>query len=177
MIWVQFAIAAIIIFIAGSKLSRLGDIIAEKTGISHAWMGAFFLAMMTSLTELVTSSSSVLIEKAPNLALGNIFGSILFNIFLIAVLDLLNGHAPLFSKVGKRIFSSVFISILLLFLVLFFFIFKIRFQLYNVGINSIVIFFAYIISVRFLFKTSHGVIFEPLEEGAVKNTAVKESFK
>ena len=53
-IWLQFITCAALIGFAGPELSRSGDIIAEKTGLSHSWIGLILLATVTSLPELIT---------------------------------------------------------------------------------------------------------------------------
>jgi len=88
MIWIEFIICASFIILAGSLLSKYGDIIAEKTGLGRAWIGAILIAGITSLPELASGVSAVAWLKVPNLAAGAVMGSCLFNLMLIAVMDL-----------------------------------------------------------------------------------------
>jgi len=37
LIWLQFSISAIIILIAGTKLSLYADVVSEKTGLGKGW--------------------------------------------------------------------------------------------------------------------------------------------
>ena len=39
MLWIQFVVSALVIILAGSRLSRYGDIIAEKTGLGGSLVG------------------------------------------------------------------------------------------------------------------------------------------
>ncbi len=87
--WLQFLACAAVITVAGTKLSRYGDIIAEKTGISASWVGLVLLAGVTSLPELVTGISAVTIADAPNIAVGDVLGSCVFNLVILVVVDLL----------------------------------------------------------------------------------------
>jgi cation:H+ antiporter len=87
MLWIQFIICVIIVVAASSLLSRYADVIAEKTGLGRAWVGAILLAGVTSLPELVSGITAVTVLHAPNLAIGGIVGSNLFNLTLIAVMD------------------------------------------------------------------------------------------
>lgn len=82
-----FAIAAFIIFIAGSALSITGDLIAASTGISSSFMGTFLIAGATSLPELVTVLVAIQLANY-NLAIGNILGSNVFNILILVIIDL-----------------------------------------------------------------------------------------
>jgi cation:H+ antiporter len=88
MIWFEFILCAVLIFWAGSMLSKYGDVIAEKTGWGRAWIGAILIAGITSLPELASGVSAVAWLQRPNLAAGAVLGSCLFNLALIAMIDL-----------------------------------------------------------------------------------------
>ena len=88
MIWIEFMLCAAGITTAGYFLSKYGDVIAEKTGFGRAWIGAILIAGVTSLPELASGVSAVVWLDAPNLAAGAVLGSCLFNLMLIAVMDL-----------------------------------------------------------------------------------------
>lgn len=83
----QFVIAAIVIVIAGTFLSRFADEIAEITGLGRLLIGSILLAGATSLPELTVDISAVR-AGLPNLAFGDLLGSSLFNLMILAVLDL-----------------------------------------------------------------------------------------
>lgn len=84
---VEFAIAAIIIIVAGTYLSKFADEIAERTGFGRLLIGSVLLAGATSLPELSVDVSAVRHGMA-DLALGDLMGSSLFNLLILAVLDL-----------------------------------------------------------------------------------------
>ena len=52
--WFYFLLCVATIGIAGVKLTRYGDAIADKTGIGGTWIGVLLLATVTSLPELAT---------------------------------------------------------------------------------------------------------------------------
>lgn len=106
------ACAAVIIF-SGTKLSFYGDKIADLTGIGKAWIGLILMASVTSLPELITGISAVAIVKAPDLAAGDIFGSCVFNLLILSILDA-RSKSPLFSIVkASHVVAAVFGIILL----------------------------------------------------------------
>lgn len=82
-----FSVCSATIVYAGTRLSRYGDRLAELTGIGKAWIGLIVMASVTSLPELITGISSVTIVNAPDLAAGDIFGSCVFNLLILSVLD------------------------------------------------------------------------------------------
>jgi cation:H+ antiporter len=87
--WIQFAVCLVFIGWGGFRLSRYGDVIAEKTGMGGTWIGLILMASVTSLPELVTGVSSVTIANTPDIAVGDVLGSCVFNLLIIVVLDFL----------------------------------------------------------------------------------------
>ncbi len=88
MIWIIFIFAALAVLISGQRLTRAAGQLAEVTGMSHGFVGVILLGLITSLPELVSTISATLFCNAPNLALGNIFGSNAANLAILAFLDL-----------------------------------------------------------------------------------------
>ncbi len=85
--WLMFVLSATVIVVAGTKLSQYGDRIAEHTGLGRLWIGVVLLAGATSLPEISTAVSAVLID-APNLAAGDLMGAGLSNMLTLALIDL-----------------------------------------------------------------------------------------
>lgn len=112
-LWVRFIISALVIILAAINLSKNADIIAEKTGMGRAWVGALLLPIMTSLPEIVTSVQAVMIDN-PDIALGNVFGSNMFNIAIIAVVDIVQGRGPILYYVSKSHILTASIGMLLI---------------------------------------------------------------
>ena len=80
--------AGAVVILAGTALARYGDAIAEATGLGRLWIGSVLLAGATSLPELTTGISAVRLG-AVDLAVGDLFGSSLANMLILAVIDLL----------------------------------------------------------------------------------------
>jgi cation:H+ antiporter len=109
-----FLTCALLIIYSGSKLSFYGDKIADLTGIGKAWIGLILMASVTSLPELITGISSVAIVNEPDLAAGDIFGSCVFNLMILSLLDA-RIKQPLFSNVkSSHIVAAIFGIILLM---------------------------------------------------------------
>lgn len=83
----QFTLCSAAILVSGVRLSRYGDIIAEKTGLGGSWIGLILLATVTSLPELVTGVSSIVLYDVVDIAAGDVIGSCLFNLLILALLD------------------------------------------------------------------------------------------
>src|SRR5574340_507096 len=97
-IWLSLAACLVVIGVAGVRLTRYGDIIAEKSGVSRGWVGLILLATVTSLPELVTGLSAVTVAKVPDIAVGDIFGSCVFNLLIIVVLDFLYRKESVYTR-------------------------------------------------------------------------------
>jgi cation:H+ antiporter len=78
--WLKFAFCAVLIGMAGPMLIRSGDAISRITGLSRSWIGLVLLATATSLPELFTGISAVTVADAPNIAVGDVLGSCVFNL-------------------------------------------------------------------------------------------------
>jgi cation:H+ antiporter len=100
LVWIQLVICLAIIIVAGTRLSKYGDIIAEKTGLGRIWIGVVLLATVTSIPELATGISSVAIIGKPDLTLGDLFGSNLINLVTIAIIDVLYTRGPILHYMG-----------------------------------------------------------------------------
>ena len=82
-----FLVAAAVLVPAAVILAKAGDEIAERTGLGGVLVGTILLAGTTSLPEVVTDVAAALAD-APDLAVGDLFGSSMANMAILAVLDL-----------------------------------------------------------------------------------------
>ena len=87
MIWAQFAATALVIVLAGVRLARYGDVLGEKTGLGRSWIGVVLLAATTSLPELFTGFGATALAALPDIALGDVLGSCMFNLLILSLMD------------------------------------------------------------------------------------------
>ncbi len=80
---------AIITVFATTRASHFVNELDKKTKISGALIGGVMLATVTSLPEFITSITSTIVLDEPGLAFGNVFGSNMFNLLILAVVDLI----------------------------------------------------------------------------------------
>jgi cation:H+ antiporter len=83
---------------AGVRLAKDGDTIAEGTGLGGMWVGAILIAGATSLPELTTDIHAVL-QGNPGLAIGDLFGSNMANMLVLAVADLFSRQGRMLTRV------------------------------------------------------------------------------
>jgi len=156
-IWLQFIASAALIVIAATQLAKYGDVIALRTGLGGMFVGVLLMAGATSLPEVLTSISSVN-QGVPNLAAGNLFGSNMFNMLLLAILDLVHREERLLRKAALKHALSGSLSIFLIGAVVFFVMSDIQVSIGWIGADSLFITLAYMIAVRLIQKhAQHGV--------------------
>lgn len=97
--WIYPIYVALLVLVVwlSIKLAHLVDLLDKKTSISGAFIGGVLLAGVTSLPELFTSISSVAIVRNPGLVIGNILGSDVFNLMIVAL------YAFIFFKSFKKV--------------------------------------------------------------------------
>lgn len=93
-----------VILIAGYLLTRSGEALAEQTGLGTSFFGAVFLAGATSLPELSSAWAALKLRRA-QMAMGDILGGNMFDVLLIALVDVLHRDGPAMAAVGP--FSAV----------------------------------------------------------------------
>ncbi len=113
MVWLKFAACLTIILFSGTSLARYGDAIAEKTGLGRIWVGLILLAAITSMPELVAGVSAAALVKLPDLAVGNLLGSCLFNLAILALLDIMSRPVPILSRASSKHLKSAGLGIVL----------------------------------------------------------------
>lgn len=95
-----FAVSAAIVWIAGTRMVRLVDRLARRTGMGQGFAGMLLLGGLVSLTEIATVSTAAF-TGSPLLALNNLLGSESINLFLLAAVDPLSGREALTSFIAK----------------------------------------------------------------------------
>jgi cation:H+ antiporter len=96
-----FAAVGVAVFLVASRLARHADAIADATGLGRAWVGALLLAASTSLPELITDINAAALG-AIDLGVGDLLGSTLTNMLILAVLDLAYRRRNVFDSVSPH---------------------------------------------------------------------------
>jgi cation:H+ antiporter len=154
-LWIEFAVAAALIGVSGAMVTRSADVISAKTGLPRSWIGLILLAFVTSLPELVTSASAVTVADAPNIAVGEIFGSCVFNLVLLSLLDFLHRRESVYRSAAQgHILSAGWGIVLIGFAGLNILLSRNGFDvaLGPIGIYTPVIFILYLVAVRSVYS-------------------------
>lgn len=105
-----YALAAMFIVVAGIWLPLVGVQLARIMGWSDSFVGTLFIAFATSMPELVTTLASLRIG-AVDLALGNILGSNLFDLLIVALDDVAYLGGPIFRDLSSAHASTALVAI------------------------------------------------------------------
>lgn len=156
MIWVTFFVSAAIVVVAAQKLAQYGDVIAIRTRLGGMFIGTLLLAAATSLPELLTTISAIN-QTVPDLAAGNIFGSCMFNMFMLGVLDLVVRRGRILRVVLRNHAISGGLAVLLGSLSVFFILAKLPWAVGWIGLDSLTLIAVYVGGVWLLNSNNPGI--------------------
>ena len=105
-------LAGAAILVAGYLLADTGDAIAFETGIGANMIGFILVGVSTSLPEISSMVGAVRLRRY-ELAIGDIFGTNLFNLLLIPLADIFYRHGPILSVGGTFETIAVLLGIIL----------------------------------------------------------------
>lgn len=153
MIWVEFIISAAVIVLAATQLAKYGDIIAVRTRLGGMFIGVLLLAAATSLPEVLTTISS-LSQGVPNLAAGNLLGSNMFNMLMLAIIDLAGQQQRILRKAALKHALSGSLAAMLIAMVVFFILADIKVQVGWVGLDGLLLMLGYGAAIYLIQKNS-----------------------
>lgn len=160
-----FAVSAGLVVAAGVVLARSGDVIATRTGLGGLFVGMLLMAAATSLPEIVTDISAAA-SGAPDLAIGDLFGSSMANMAILALVDLLHrgnvwpstglGHARL-ASIAIALTAVMCLGIAS----------PVGVRIGWIGLESVVVVAAYVLAAAWVHRSQPGrggaAIVEPIE--------------
>ena len=152
---------------SGSRLSRYGDAIAEMTGMGRTWVGVVLMAAATSLPELVTGISSVAVYDLPDIAAGDVFGSCVVNLVILAFLDIGRKASPISAVAHQgQVMAAAFGVLMLTMGAMTIIAPALMPQVAWVGLTSVIVLCVYAIAMRLVFTYEKRRIAEYLGERA-----------
>lgn len=143
-------IAGLAILIAGFLLARTGESLAEHTGLGTSFFGAVFLGLSTSLPEMSTVLAAIQLRRY-EMAISDVFGTNLFNVTVIVLVDALHPGEPILVQAGK---FPAFGALLALLLTAFYLIGMLERRdrtVLRIGLDSVAVLLTYIAGVFVLY--------------------------
>jgi cation:H+ antiporter len=101
------------LYVGGELVSRNAQILAKQWGMSESTIGLTVVATATSLPELITSIVAAL-KKNSGIAIGNVLGSNILNIFMVLGISALITPLPFESKMNQQLMILFAANILML---------------------------------------------------------------
>ena len=105
------------LYIGGELVSRNAQILAKNWGMSESTIGLTVVATATSLPELITSIVAAL-KKNSGIAIGNVLGSNIMNIFFVLGISALITPLPFDPKMNQQLMILFAANVLMVVLVL-----------------------------------------------------------
>ncbi len=146
-----FVVSAAFVVAAGIGLARYGDDLAESTGWGKLWVGTLLVGIATSLPEVTVNISAVWLEGSPGLALGNVFGADMMNVFVLACVGLAFGIGNLFGGQGRDTELLILVGLVLVAMALVFGIAG-DVKLGPTSLGTALILAAYLVGMRMVYK-------------------------
>lgn len=152
MIYLIYMVLAVLVVVLAVRLSYYVDVLDRKTNLSGAFIGGVLLAAVTSLPELFTALTAVLALDKPQLVEGDIFGSNVFNLCVIAALILFTYRNYRNARLSKAHRSTLLYGFVMYALAVLAMLKPIEVSLgyFNVNLMSILILLVYGINVIFM---------------------------
>jgi cation:H+ antiporter len=147
----MFLLSAVVILIAGTKLSHYADRIAEHSGLGRLWIGVVLLAGATSLPEVFTAVSAVLLD-APNIAVGNLLGAGLSNMLTLALIDVVYRQKRIWRQAALEQALIAGLAVILTGLAGLLIVVKQPLPLWHVGLGTVAVAVIYVLGMRVVFR-------------------------
>ena len=109
---VKTAVAGAIVLAAGFFLAKSAEAIAAQTGLGTGFVGAVLLAASTSLPEVSTVLGAVRLRRY-EMAISDVFGTNLFNVTIIFLVDALYDGPPVLGQAGPFVAFGAMLAIVL----------------------------------------------------------------
>ena len=140
-----------VVVVAGTYLSRFADVLAERTGVGHTMGGMLLLASATSLPELAVDCKAALIGQ-PDIAVGAVLGSSIFNLLILGTLDLLIVRRErIISPLSSDHVLPAVTTVVLSAIVVGFIVLDLPLQIGAIGLGTLLAFLCYLFCLRMIY--------------------------
>lgn len=152
MVFLEYIVLAALVVFFAIRLSYYVDCLDKLSNLSGAFIGGVILAAVTSLPELFTSLTAVIALDEPRLIQGNVLGSNLFNVCVIAGILLVAYKGYQNASLSKSHKSTLLYGLAMYVTVLLAVMFPISIDLgfININLMTVAILVIYFINVRFM---------------------------
>lgn len=143
--------SAVAVIFLGVQLARYGDALATLTGWGRLFVGSILVALATSLPELSNNITAVRIDN-PQLALGNVVGANMVNMFTMGMVALVFGGRRFLQRVAPEQGYLIVLAAVLTGLAVIFAAVKNGVNVWQIGLSSIILLIVYLIGMWIVYK-------------------------
>lgn len=150
MIYVLYLVLAAIVVFVSIKCANYVDLIDKKTNMSGAFIGGVILAAVTSMPELITSITAITVIDSPELVMGNVLGSNIFNLSILGVLVLLSANNFIKAKISNSHKITLLCTLAVYAILTVVITFGYDYSVIGISFASVLLLIIYLISLKFL---------------------------
>ncbi len=157
---ILFIISTAVIGVAGTRLGRTADQLADLTGLGEAMVGGILLGAITSLSGIITSLTAAA-QNHPELAVSNAVGGILAQTTFLALADISYRKANLEHAAAS--YTSLMQGMLLIILLSSILLLAFSPEVSVIGIHpaSVLMILAYVAGIRLIWKAKARKMWAP----------------
>ena len=150
---VVFLFSAVAVWVFGTGLARYGEALAVLTGLGRLFVGSILVALATSLPELSTNISAVRLDPPnPHLAVGNVLGANMLDMFILALVALLFGGRRFLRQVAPQQCYLIVLAAVMTGLAVLFGALKLDISFWKVGFSSLILLGVYGVGMRAVYQ-------------------------
>ena len=151
---IVFLVSAVSVIFFGIRLAVYGDALASLTGWGRLFVGSVLVALATSLPELSTNVSAVRLDPPnPSLAVGNVMGANMLNMFNMSLVALIFGGKRFLQQIAPQQGYLVALAVLLTGLAVLFGAIKLDISLWQIGLSSLILIVVFVVGMRVVYVT------------------------
>ena len=151
-----FTIASVVLVFVMPWIVRVAGDIAEISGLSEGFIGVALMAFVTTMPELVATITAARMGVY-DLAIGNLFGSNMFNIFALGLVDFLYSKGRFLSTISPEFVLVGFIGMIMTLIALIGNQSRLRRRLLFVELDATALFITFILGMILIYN--HGLGF------------------
>ena len=149
-----FLASALAVIYFGSQLAKYGDDLASLTGWGRLFVGSILVALATSLPELSTNISAVRLSPPnPELAVGNVLGANMINMFTLAAVALFFGCKEFLQRVAPQQGYLILLAAIMTGAAVLFGAVRMEVSFWQIGLSSLILLGMYVAGMRLVYVT------------------------
>lgn len=111
-LWSPFLVSGTVVVVAGLLIGRVSGELGERLRLGRVWAGTVLISLATTTPELVTTAT-VAFHGQAGMAIGGVLGSVVFNLLILVLLDLLDPD-PIYKRLSFNHLSTGLLGCVLL---------------------------------------------------------------